>query len=328
MIYGKNIVIIGGTGSLGKELIKKFYKNNEIIVISRDELKHWKLKLIYGDNIKYIIGDIRDKDRLENIFNNIKIDILIIASAMKHIDVCENNITECLKTNIDGVKNIIDIVQKLEKIEKVLYISTDKACSPTSIYGMSKAIAERLICDVSKYSKKTKFFCVRCGNILNSNGSLIHKLYSICKTDKNLTVTDEKMTRFFMTFDESIKLIIDTLNYGLNGQIWIPCIYSFSIYELIELFSKKYEKKINVIGIRNIEKIHELLIDTYEINKCIKIQINDNKYYIIQYHNNIDTQEISYHKIDFDIVKNYSSKNISDISILKNIIINNLEIDL
>ena len=186
MILNKTILIFGGTGSLGYELVKRYIDNNIIYNYSRDECKHWKMKLDfnYNKNLNFIIGDVINRDKIEESLLRIKPHIIIIASAMKHIDQCEYNTDQSLNTNLLGVKNILDLVEKHQTLldgtlQTVLFVSSDKACSPINVYGMCKALSETLIIEKAKYILDKKFVVVRYGNVLNSNGSIIPILHSI-----------------------------------------------------------------------------------------------------------------------------------------------------
>ena len=182
----KNILVFGGTGSLGYELTKQLVNNNKIYNFSRDECKHWNMKLDfnYHQNLNFIIGDIINKQKVENSILRVNPDIIIIAAAMKHVDQCEVNAEQCLNTNLLGVKNILDAIEihkdKLD-LKTTLFVSTDKACSPINTYGMAKAISEQLIIEKAYYIKSIKFVNIRYGNVLNSRGSIIPLLHNIGK---------------------------------------------------------------------------------------------------------------------------------------------------
>jgi FlaA1/EpsC-like NDP-sugar epimerase len=282
MIENKKILIFGGTGSLGYEIVKRYVNNNIIYNYSRDECKHWKMKLDFNNtNLNFIIGDVINSSKVEETLLRVKPNIIIIASAMKHIDQCEYNTEQCLNTNLLGVKNILDSIEK-HKIELVgflettLFVSSDKACSPINVYGMCKGLSESLIIEKSHYIKEFKFVNIRYGNVLNSRGSIIPLLHTIgCDSSKNFfTLTNENMTRFVMTLEQSVDLIEYTLLNGLSGDTVIPKLISMNIKDLIELFSEKYNKPIKNIGIKPGEKLLESLI-----NKSQSARININGEY-------------------------------------------------
>ncbi len=310
-------MIIGGTGSLGYKLVKKYHTNNKIIIFSRDENKQWTMKLNYP-NLTYIIGDMRNYNSVDKIIHEYLPNIIIISGALKHIDICEQNIDECINTNIIGVKNIIESVIKInnKNIETVVFVSTDKSCSPVNVYGMSKAISERIVAEASLKKGYTKFVCVRYGNVLNSRGSIIPKFKEIAenKDENSFPITDEYMTRFFMTLDQSVQLIETSILHGDNGDTWLPIIDAFKIYDVAKYFSDKYNKPIINMGIRPGEKIHECLINQSELYRTIKQKIptsegEEKMYYVIK--------PCYTKKYNNDIDREYTSEITSNISILK-----------
>ncbi len=279
----QRILILGGTGSLGHKLVDHFSKTNEIYIYSRDENKQWAMKQEYKElpegQLKFVIGDIRDRERFKYCLHWIKPNIIIIAAALKHIDICEFNPGESITTNILGIKNVIDTVaqealeNKIDFLETVLFVSTDKACSPVNVYGMCKSISERLMVEKSERISKPKFVNVRYGNVINSRGSLIPVLEGIANdpSKKFFYITDLRMTRFFMTLKESVELIENTMKYGETGDTYVPkTIKSCSIHDLIKYFSEKYQKPIRTVGLRPGEKLHECLINITEINRTIE----------------------------------------------------------
>jgi len=268
-IENKKILIIGGTGSLGNHLTKRFLDNNTIYLLSRDESKHWNMEIDFKHhkNLNFIIGDIRNKDKIQQTILRIKPNIIIIAAAMKHIDRCEYECNESLGTNLYGTQNVLDVVENfqydLKELETVCFISTDKACSPVNVYGMCKAISECLMIEKSKYIENIKFVVVRYGNVLNSRGSIIPMLHKIGQNDeiKEFKLTDDKMTRFVMTLEQSVDLVIHAILYGKSGDIVIPKLISCVVKDLIEIFSEKYNKPIVMSGLRPGEKMLESLIN-------------------------------------------------------------------
>ena len=274
----KKILLIGGSGSLGNAFIKKHIEYNEIYVYSRDECKHWTMQLDYNNhkNLKFIIGNVCDKDKIQQTILRHNFHLIINAAAMKHIDKCEYESNECLNTNILGPKNLINLIEtfknELTNLECCCYISTDKACSPVNIYGMSKAISESLFVEKAKYIPNIKFVSVRYGNVLNSRGSIIPMLHemgnNVSKT--HFTLTDEKMTRFVMTLEQSIELIEEAIINGESGDIVIPKLISCNIKDLIEIFSELYNKPIEKIPLRPGEKMLESLINETQSLRLIK----------------------------------------------------------
>ena len=270
MIQNKTILLFGGTGSLGYEFVNRYINTNVIYNYSRDECKHWQMKLEFNNNpnIRFIIGDVINKQKVEETILRIKPNIIIIASAMKHIDQCEHNMDQSINTNLLGVKNILDSVELHKelldgKLETVLFVSSDKACSPINVYGMCKALSEALVVEKSLYVKNFKFVNIRYGNVLNSRGSIIPLLHTIGKDEnkKYFTITNDNMTRFVMTLEQSVDLIEHTILYGESGDIVVPKLISMKVKDLIEIFSEIYNKPIKNIGIKPGEKLLESLIN-------------------------------------------------------------------
>jgi len=259
------ILIFGGTGSLGYEINKRYLDKNEIYNYSRDEHKHWKMKIHFNNhkNLNFIIGNVLNKDKIKESINRIKPDIIIIASAMKHIDQCEINIGECINTNLLGTKYILDTIEELGNVKTVLFVSSDKACNPINSYGMCKAMSENLVIEKSLYIKNIKFVNIRYGNVLNSNGSIIPRLHLIGKDDtkRNYELTNENMTRFVMTLKDSVDLIEHAILNGKSGDTVISELKSLRIKDLFEIFAKKYNKEIKITGLRSNEKLLEQLIN-------------------------------------------------------------------
>lgn len=292
MLNNKKIFIFGGSGSLGNQLISQYVANNTIICYSRDESKHWAMELKYKtNNLRFIIGDIRDYSRVESSILKENPNIIIIASALKHIDRCEYATHECIETNLNGTKNVADCVEKnndrLSDLEAICFISTDKACEPTNVYGFCKAISEALIIEKSYYIKNRKFVCVRYGNVLNSRGSIIPILHEKGNDDnvKEYTLTHPDMTRFIMTLEESVKLIEHAILYAESDDIVLPTLTSMKLIDLFNIFSEKYNKPIKVTTLRPGEKLAESLISEIQ---CMRIVYKDNYIYIKPcYHNKI-----------------------------------------
>lgn len=268
-IQGKKILIIGGTGSLGNELTKTYLKDNDLYLYSRDECKHWTMGIEYNHNknLNFIIGNIADKEKVKQTLIRYNFDIIIMAAALKHIDKCEYETNECMNTNLIGTKNVLDEIENnlplLTNLKSVCFVSTDKACSPVNIYGMTKAASECLMIEKAKYIPSIKFVCVRYGNVLNSRGSIIPMLHKIGENSDitSYTITDERMTRFVMTLEQSVQLIEHALLYGESGDIVIPRLISCVVKDLIELFSEKYNKPIVNGLLRPGEKMLESLIN-------------------------------------------------------------------
>ena len=283
----KTILIFGGTGSLGNKLTDRYLNNNNIFLYSRDECKHWKMNLDYNcnKNLNFIIGDIRNKDKVRQTLIRVNPDIIIIAAAMKHIDKAEYESNECINTNLLGTQNVLNCIeiykQQLSNLKKVCFVSTDKACSPVNLYGMTKSLSECLMVEKSKYIKDIKFVCVRYGNVLNSRGSIIPLLHKIGKNDsyENYKITDRRMTRFVMTLQQSVQLIEHSLLYAENGDIVIPKLISCKIIDMLEIFSEKYNKPIIDGKLRPGEKLLESLINE---TQSIRLEFGPDGYMYIK----------------------------------------------
>jgi UDP-N-acetylglucosamine 4,6-dehydratase len=313
MIENKIFLIFGGTGSLGYVLNKKYLNNNIIYNFSRDENKHWKMNIDLNShkNLNFIIGNISNNEKVKETINRVNPHIIIIASAMKHIDQCEININECINTNLLGTKNILNSIEELQNnlinLETVLFISSDKACSPINSYGMCKALSENMIVEKAFYLKKFKFLNIRYGNVLNSNGSIIPKLHLIGNDNNydSFKLTNDNMTRFIMTLEDSLNLIEYALINGNSGDTIISQLISMKIKDLLEIFSEKYNKPIQITGLRVGEKLLESLINETQSLRIYK----SNKYIHIKsvLENNNEISEISEQK-DYNSMINTISK--------------------
>ena len=269
-LVNENILIIGGTGSLGRALIRRLKTDNSLNIFSRDEAKHWTIKnqLSSSDDISFHIGDVRDFARVREVLERTNPTIVIIASALKQVDTCEISPFESIMTNTLGVRNVceaaVGIRTSLKRLNTVLLVSTDKACAPTNVYGMSKALAERIITSYCSWETGVKFVAVRYGNVLESRGSIIPLFKHQIEIGKALTLTDKRMTRFIMTLNQSIDLIEDTISKSKSGEIWIPKIPAMQINDLAEIFASKFRQKIEITGMRPGEKLHEDLVSESE----------------------------------------------------------------
>lgn len=269
LFEGKKILITGGTGSLGTALTKKLLetKVDTIRIFSRDELKQIKMQdQLKNEKLRFLIGDVRDKERLTRAMEDI--DIVFHTAALKHVPVAEYNPFEAIKTNVLGTQNVIE--SSLDNnVELVLAIGTDKAVSPLNTYGATKLLMERMVTSANFYKgkHKTKFLCVRYGNVLGSRGSVLPKFLEQIKNNQGLTITDPKMTRFNITMNQAIELILRAVKLGKGGEIFVPKLKAYTVGDLkdavIEL--KNYKMKIQKIPIRLGEKSHEILINQDEI---------------------------------------------------------------
>ena len=264
-INGKTIFITGGTGSFGNamtNMLLKKYKPKKIIIFSRDELKQYEMKNSispkYLKIMRFFIGDVRDLSRLKTAMRNV--DLVIHAAALKHVPIAEYNPVEFVKTNILGSQNVIDAAIE-SSVSRVIALSTDKAAAPINLYGATKLTADKLFVAANNVAgdKKTIFSVVRYGNVMNSRGSVLPLFLNQSKKDF-FTVTDKEMTRFTITLEEGVNLVLKTLDTMIGGEIVVPKIPSFRIVDLTKAIDSK--KNILITGIRPGEKIHEEMITT------------------------------------------------------------------
>ena len=270
LFKNKTVLITGGTGSFGKKFIDKVLKTTKvkkIIIYSRDEQKQFQIQKLYkNSNLRFFIGDIRDKSRLE--FATREVDYIIHAAALKHVEISEYNPFEFVKTNIIGSQNVIDCAIQ-NNVKKVLALSTDKASSPLNLYGSTKLTADKLFVSANNFKglKDIKFSVVRYGNVMGSRGSVI-PLFMKQKDSNIFTITDKSMTRFNITLTESVDFVIQSLTKMIGGEIFVPKIKSYKIMDLVKAISAK--PKIKLIGTRSGEKIHEEMISEFESSNSIE----------------------------------------------------------
>jgi len=264
----KVILIIGGTGALGKTLTRRYYEDNKIIILSRDEHKHVHMKREFP-MLTYDIGDVKDKDSLLQALNEYKPNIVINTAALKHVPICESNPYESVKTNIIGHKNLIDCITVCNhQIDTLMFISTDKACSPINVYGQCKAISERLYVDFANKQKDIKVCLCRYGNVLESTGSVIPFFKQLLNNGAtSLPITHKDMTRFLLTLDEAVNLIEWSYSHPeSHGNIVIPKIKALKITDIAKSLGKAYGRNISLeyVGVRPGEKLHEAMISETE----------------------------------------------------------------
>lgn len=314
LFKGKRILITGGTGYIGRALTKEIlkYDPKEVLIVSRDEVKHYTFSKIFNDSrIKNIIADVRDYQAMLNVTQDI--DILIHAAALKRVDIIEDNIDESIKTNIIGPLNIYNAC-KANKVKKVVFVSTDKACSPINAYGGCKFVSEKLFTNHKSNNKnETIFTAVRYGNVLDSTGSIIPILMEKIKNGEEISLTDPMMTRFIINRKKAMETIFDAIRYGQGGEIFVRKLNSVKIDDLIDTILKKFNanNKVKITGIRPGEKIHEILINESEALRSYEF----GNYYIIV-PTNQNNNELNENKLPLyikngkksNLKKNYSSK--------------------
>lgn len=277
MFKDKTILVTGGTGSFGKKFISRILTEDikKVIVFSRDELKQYEMRQEFTDSrIRFFIGDVKDKERLYRAFDGV--DIVIHAAAMKHVEACEYNPFEAVKTNINGAQNIIEAAID-RGVEKVIALSTDKAASPVNLYGATKLASDKLFVAANSYvgEKHTKFSVVRYGNVVGSRGSVIPFFEKIKDTGK-IPITDLRMTRFWITLEQGVQFVLDNLKRMEGGEIFVPKIPSMKVIDLAKAIAP--ECKFEIIGIRPGEKLHETMIMEDDSRHTIECD----SYYVIQ----------------------------------------------
>ncbi len=280
-LNNKSILITGGTGSLGKSLTKKILQQwpnvSRLVIFSRDEQKQFQMAQEFGQNeypaIRYFIGDVRDLERLKRAFRGV--DYVIHAAAMKHVHIAEYNPDECIKTNIGGAENVIKAALET-KVSKVVALSTDKACAPINLYGATKLTSDKLFIAANniKGDQDIKFSVVRYGNVMGSNGSVIPFFLNKRKTGV-LPITDPNMTRFNISLEGGVDMVLHALDVAWGGELFVPKIPSYKIMDIAQAIGPECEHKI--IGIRPGEKIHEEMITTSDSFSTFDL----GKYYVI-----------------------------------------------
>jgi len=279
MFEDKKILITGGTGSLGTALTKRLLKTNveTIRIFSRDELKQVQMESTLNDKrLRFLIGDIRDKERLSRALEDI--NIVIHAAALKHVPVVEYNPFEAVKTNVQGAQNLIEACLD-KKVEFALAVGTDKAVDPFNTYGATKLLMERLFVSANYYkgSRNIKFSCVRYGNVLGSRGSVVPKFIEQIKSGKKLTITDSNMTRFNITMNQALDLILRAIKNGFGGDVFVPKLNAYKVGDMKDIVCEllNYHGEIEKISIRAGEKFHETLISKHEIRNTYENLDND-----------------------------------------------------
>jgi UDP-N-acetylglucosamine 4,6-dehydratase len=267
-----SVLITGGTGSFGKkciEVLLKEYHPRKLIVFSRDELKQHEMQANGFDHpsMRYFLGDIRDRDRLRRALPGV--DVIIHAAAMKQVPACEYNPSEAVLTNVMGAQNIVDVAIECG-VRKVLALSTDKAVNPVNLYGATKLCEEKLMVQGNSYagSRNTRFSCTRYGNVLGSRGSVI-PLFRQQRASGKITVTDSRMTRFWLTLDQGVCFVLRSIEDMHGGEIFVPRIPSMKIVDLAKTVAP--ECKIEFIGIRPGEKLHEAMISIDEARHAVRM---------------------------------------------------------
>lgn len=275
----KTILITGGTGSFGKKFTKILLEEKQpkkIIIFSRDELKQHEMKMQGYDHpsMRYFIGDVRDRERLVRAMNGV--DIVVHAAALKQVPACEYNPMEAIKTNIMGTSNVVEAALDAG-VQKVMTISTDKAVNPVNLYGATKLAAEKLTVQSNAYAAgtSTRYSCVRYGNVVGSRGSVV-PLFLKQRASGNVTITDERMTRFWLSLEQGVRFVMDCIEQMEGGEVFVPKIPSTKVIDLANAIAP--DARLNIIGIRPGEKLHEVLISQDEARNTIELE----RMYVIQ----------------------------------------------
>jgi UDP-N-acetylglucosamine 4,6-dehydratase len=280
-LSGKTVLLVGGTGSFGTafvERVRRDWPNATIRMYSRDELKQLQTRERFGDEgLRFFVGDVRDRDRLRRAA--LGADYLVHAAALKQVPACEYNPSEAVATNVYGAQNIVDAAIDAG-VRRVVALSTDKAVNPVNLYGATKLCMEKIIVQGNAYAphSPTRFACVRYGNVLNSRGSVV-PLFKRQAAAGLLTITDERMTRFWITLDQAVDLVLFALEHASGGEIFVPRIPSMRIVDLAEAMAPGVPRE--VVGIRPGEKLHEVLLTVDEVRHCVA---SENVYVVIPEH--------------------------------------------
>lgn len=268
----QNVLITGGTGSFGRKFIDimlREYQPKRLVIFSRDELKQHEMRMAGYNHpsLRYFIGDVRDVRRLERAFDGV--DIIVHAAALKQVPACEYNPIEAVATNIDGARNVIDAAID-NGVKRVLAMSTDKATAPINLYGATKLVAEKLFVQGNSYagSGGTRFSCVRYGNVVGSRGSVIPLFREQIKTGR-ITITDERMTRFWITLEQGVRFVISCIERMYGGEIFVPKLPSMNMMDLARVMAPQCE--VDFIGIRPGEKLHEGMISSDEARQTVDL---------------------------------------------------------
>ncbi|MCC3377299.1 SDR family NAD(P)-dependent oxidoreductase [Cohnella sp. REN36] len=280
MFEGRRILVTGGTGSWGHELVRQLLPLNpaEIIVFSRNESSQVAMSRSFKDErISYFIGDVRDREALSKACQGV--DFLFHLAALKHVPVCEIQPYEALKTNVLGTQNVIEAAIE-NRVSRVINISTDKAANPSNFYGMTKAIGEKLIVYANLLKTDTKFVCIRGGNVLGTNGSVIHLFMNQIANMEKVNLTHRDMTRFFLTLQDAIRLLFKATEESVGGEIFVMKMPTCRIEDLANVLMEAMGKHVDIVetGVRPGEKLHEILLTEYESQTTVEY---DDQYLVI-----------------------------------------------
>jgi UDP-N-acetylglucosamine 4,6-dehydratase/5-epimerase len=273
ILHGSDILVTGGTGSFGKAFIRYALDNLEperIVIFSRDELKQWEVRQLFGDDprLRWFIGDIRDRDRLNRAMHTV--DYVVHAAALKQVDTAEYNPWEFVKTNVIGSQNVLEACIDAG-VKKVVALSTDKASSPINLYGATKLTADKLFITGNHYAAayETRFAVVRYGNVMGSRGSIIPKFRALHSAGESLPITDLRCTRFLITLPQAVEFVVDSFELMTGGELYVPRIPSMKVTDLAEAIAPG--AKMHDVGLRPGEKLHEEMISPEEGRRALAI---------------------------------------------------------
>lgn len=276
---GRTVLITGGTGSFGKRFTRTVLDGSgvkKVIVFSRDELKQYEMQQLYPDEprLRFFIGDVRDYQRMYRAFHGV--DFVVHAAALKQVPAAEYNPFEAVKTNVHGAQNVIEAAIE-QRVERVIALSTDKACSPINLYGATKLVSDKLFISGNAYAggTATRFAVVRYGNVVGSRGSVVPYFKQLASSGE-LPITDERMTRFWITLDQGVRFVIDSLERMHGGELFVPKIPSMKVTDLALALAP--DARLRVVGIRPGEKLHEEMISMPDSRRTVDM----GSYYVIQ----------------------------------------------
>lgn len=318
------IALSGGSGSWGQELTKQLLDKDPkmIIIYSRGELAQVEMQRKFNDDrIKYVIGDIRDSGAIDRLFRQCEIDIVFHLAALKHVPVCENQPQEACKTNINGTAHLVNAAIRYN-VKKFIDVSTDKAVAPTNLYGFTKAVGEKLTIQANNLTKNTDFVCIRGGNVLGSNGSVVPFFIKQIAEKNKISLTDGRMTRYFLTLPEAIGLLFQAAEESVGGETYVMNMPSFYISDVAKVLAEHYgdeDTTIEEVGIRPGEKLDEELISEHEVKRAYTF---NKDYYVIlpDIHINRDYRYVEHlEKVKFDRFS--SAVNLKDEEFLKGLLV-------
>lgn len=276
MLNDKSILITGGTGSFGKAFTRyvlEHYKPRRLAIFSRDEYKQFKMVQEFPENkydcIRFFLGDVRDLDRMRQALRGV--DIVVHAAALKQVPSAEYNPMECVKTNVHGAENVVNAAIEAH-VSRVIALSTDKACNPVNLYGATKLASDKIFIAANNISgtAKTRFSVVRYGNVLGSRGSVVpHFRELIADGATSLPITDARMTRFWVTIEQAVRFVIESLDMMVGGEIFVPKVPSMKIVDLAQAMAPKLD--LRTVGIRPGEKLHEEMISTADADRTVEL---------------------------------------------------------